>query len=117
MARELRTVSNKQVELFDRLRQVEERLDMLLERVRRIEDTIRHRLANRGELIPIGQAGIRDVQARIYVGSRRGCRRAEMAPPKGSNPLCKGLLPFHSAGTDGVSNTPVPSLRHRESNT
>jgi hypothetical protein len=41
MARELRTVSNKQVELFDRLRQVEERLDMLLERVRRIEDTIK----------------------------------------------------------------------------
>ena len=41
MARELRTVSNKQVELFDRLRHVEERLDMLLERVRRIEDTIK----------------------------------------------------------------------------
>ena len=41
MARELRTVSNKQVELFDRLRQVEERLDMLLERVRRSEDAIK----------------------------------------------------------------------------
>lgn len=41
VARELRTVSNKQVELFDRLRHVEERLDMLLERIKKIEDTIK----------------------------------------------------------------------------
>jgi hypothetical protein len=34
----LRTVSNKQVELFDRLRHVEERVDAFLERVRKCED-------------------------------------------------------------------------------
>ena len=33
-----RTVSNKQVELFDRLRQAEERLDAVMERVRKCED-------------------------------------------------------------------------------
>jgi hypothetical protein len=41
MGREVRTLSNKQVELFDRLRDVEQRLDMLLERIKKIEDTIK----------------------------------------------------------------------------
>ena len=41
IGREVRTLSNKQVELFDRLRDVEERLDMLLERIKKIEDTIK----------------------------------------------------------------------------
>jgi hypothetical protein len=34
----LRTLSNKQVEIFDRLRHVEERLDRMLERLRKCED-------------------------------------------------------------------------------
>jgi hypothetical protein len=34
----MRTVSNKQVELFDRLRQTEERLETVMERVRKCED-------------------------------------------------------------------------------
>ena len=34
----LKTVSNKQVELFDRLRQAEERIDALTERLRKCED-------------------------------------------------------------------------------
>ena len=41
IGREVRTLSNKQVELFDRLRDVEQRLDMLLERIKKIEDTIK----------------------------------------------------------------------------
>jgi hypothetical protein len=41
IGREVRTLSNKQVELFDRLRDVEQRLDMLLERIKTIEDTIK----------------------------------------------------------------------------
>jgi hypothetical protein len=41
IGREVRTLSNKQVELYDRLRDVEERLDMLLERIKKIEDTIK----------------------------------------------------------------------------
>lgn len=34
----LRTISNKQVEIFDRLRQVEERVEGLMERVRKVEE-------------------------------------------------------------------------------
>jgi hypothetical protein len=33
----LKTVSNKQVEIFDRLRQVEERMDAIMERLRKWE--------------------------------------------------------------------------------
>ncbi len=34
----LRTVSNKQVEIFDRLRHLEERVDRIMERLRKSED-------------------------------------------------------------------------------
>jgi hypothetical protein len=37
-AMSLRTVSNKQVEIFDRLRQLEERMDRMVERIRKCED-------------------------------------------------------------------------------
>ena len=38
LVQNLRTVSNKQVEIFDRLRHVEERVDGLIERIRKCED-------------------------------------------------------------------------------
>jgi hypothetical protein len=38
LVQKLQTVINKQVENFDRVRQVEERLDALLERFRKCED-------------------------------------------------------------------------------
>jgi hypothetical protein len=38
--RELKMLSNKQVELFDRLRHLEERFDALLDRVGKFEDRI-----------------------------------------------------------------------------
>jgi hypothetical protein len=38
LIQDVRTVTNKQVEIFDRLRHVEERLDVLVERLRKCED-------------------------------------------------------------------------------
>jgi chromosome segregation ATPase len=38
--RELKTLSNRQVELFDRLQHLETRLDALLDRVRKCEDQV-----------------------------------------------------------------------------
>jgi len=37
---DLRTLGNRQVEIFDRLRQVEDRIHVLMERTRKCEDRI-----------------------------------------------------------------------------